>query len=112
MDPIRQQLDKILEAITDTRNALQQDIGAVSVGLGLLRTEHHKLEDRVKGTERKIEEIQPECTKLTTQMLELKDRVDLLEKHAEDSEGRIRGNVIRVVGLPEGIEAGNMVEYL
>ncbi|KAJ1162639.1 hypothetical protein NDU88_003107 [Pleurodeles waltl] len=59
MDPPMQlQLDVILAAIVDTKTALQQDIGAVLVRLGLLRAEDHKLVDSVKGIESGLKELQ------------------------------------------------------
>ncbi|KAJ1210398.1 hypothetical protein NDU88_005762 [Pleurodeles waltl] len=44
---IQVEFDRILVAITDTKAALQQDIGVVSPGLGLLRAEHRKLVEKV-----------------------------------------------------------------
>ncbi|KAJ1136604.1 hypothetical protein NDU88_003019 [Pleurodeles waltl] len=53
-------LHKVLAAIADTTQALQQDISAVLVGLGLLRAEHHKLAERVKTVKTTVEEIKAE----------------------------------------------------
>ncbi|KAJ1146435.1 hypothetical protein NDU88_012711 [Pleurodeles waltl] len=45
--------------IVDTKTALQQDIGAISVGLGLLRAEHRKSVERVQEMECGLAAIQP-----------------------------------------------------
>lgn len=65
---MHQQLVRILQAITDTREALHQDIATVSVGLGLLRAEHSKLMDRVKQAETSLATMEPEQRSLTEQM--------------------------------------------
>ncbi|KAJ1100744.1 hypothetical protein NDU88_005825 [Pleurodeles waltl] len=49
---------------------------------------------------------------LQLQVSHLADRVDRLERRAEDTEGRNRRKNICIVRLPEGIEGSNTVEFL
>lgn len=66
------------------------------MGLGLLREEHKKLSERVKETESKVAELVPTQKALEQQMGALIDRVCLLERRAEDADGRKRRINIRV----------------
>ncbi|KAJ1130812.1 hypothetical protein NDU88_009159 [Pleurodeles waltl] len=50
-------LQKILEAIEDSKKTLRQEIRKVSVELAPLRTDHWKLTDRVKNTEEDLKEL-------------------------------------------------------
>ncbi|KAJ1157231.1 hypothetical protein NDU88_009946 [Pleurodeles waltl] len=50
-------LHKILEVIEDPKNTLRQEIGKVSTGLGLLRTDHRKLVERVDNAEEELNEM-------------------------------------------------------
>ncbi|KAJ1126911.1 hypothetical protein NDU88_005317 [Pleurodeles waltl] len=56
-DSIHLPLDKVLAAVADTKQGLQQDISAVSVGLGLLWAEHLKLAEKVTRMEDAVGEI-------------------------------------------------------
>ena len=61
-------LDKILQAITDTRDTLQLQIGTVSTELGLPRADHRNLVDRVKTTEDAVDILKPEQQILLTKV--------------------------------------------
>ncbi|KAJ1173775.1 hypothetical protein NDU88_005601 [Pleurodeles waltl] len=87
---------------------LQQEIGAVSVRLGLLRAEYNKLVDRVKGVESGLEELRLSQPDLARQVDTLSDKVHTLEHRAE---GRNRRDNIRIVGLPEGTGGNDKVTY-
>lgn len=108
----QQQMHQILQAIADSKTALQSDIAQVSLNLGLLRADHGKLSDRVKQLESTIEEHEPTWKQTEVRMDDINNRLQTLERRAEDAEGRNRRNNIRVVGLPEGIEGTDMVAYL
>ena len=105
-------LDKILLAITDTKTALQTQIGTVATELGLLRADHQKLNEKVKVTESSLEEIKPEHDTLQLQVRALTARVQVLENREEDAEVRSHRSNIRIVGLPEKEEGDDMVGYL
>ncbi|KAJ1120145.1 hypothetical protein NDU88_008320 [Pleurodeles waltl] len=109
---IQAQFDQILATMADTKRAMQQDIGVVSVGLGLLRAEHRKLAEKMMEVEKVVKDMQPTQQELKKQMGELDERVLKLEWRAEDTEGCNRRNNVRVVGLPEGTEQSDMVTYL
>lgn len=108
----QQQGDQILKAITDSCDALQQDIAHVAQGLGLLRAYHAKLADRVKQAEASLETLEPAKITLENQMMDVQRRLHTLERKEEDAEGRNRRNNIRIVGLPEGTECNDMMGYL
>ncbi|KAJ1099851.1 hypothetical protein NDU88_004946 [Pleurodeles waltl] len=80
--------------------------------LSHLRTDHHKLVDWVQATETTLEELQPMHWALRVQVTHLSERVQVLESHAEDGEGRSRRNNIQIVGMPEGVEGTDAVTYL
>ncbi|KAJ1198623.1 hypothetical protein NDU88_002462 [Pleurodeles waltl] len=80
-------IQALLAAIADTKTALQQDIGVVSVGLGLLRAEHRKLAEKMMKMEKVVEDMQPTHQDLKKQMGELDIRVLRLEQRAKDAEG-------------------------
>ncbi|KAJ1203987.1 hypothetical protein NDU88_007768 [Pleurodeles waltl] len=56
---IQAQFDRILAAIADTKTVLQQEIGVVSAGLGLLRAEHRELAENIAEVEKEVEDMQP-----------------------------------------------------
>lgn len=109
---LMQQVNQILRALTDTKEALQQDIAQVSLGLRLLWADHVKLVDRVKSTEVALEVLEPAQKAIDVKMGEVTRRLRVLERRAEDAEGRNRRNNIRVVGLPEGIAGTSIIDYL
>ncbi|KAJ1208876.1 hypothetical protein NDU88_004259 [Pleurodeles waltl] len=90
--PVQDTLLKILEASEDSKNTLRQEIGKVSVELGLLRTDHRKLVGRVDNVEDWLTEMGTSHQAPQTQLAQLTDRVQRLENRAEDTEGRSRRN--------------------
>ncbi|KAJ1157589.1 hypothetical protein NDU88_010294 [Pleurodeles waltl] len=80
---IQAQFDRILAAIADTKTSLQQDIGVVSVGLGLLQAEHRKLVEKMREVEKVVEDMQLAQQDLMKQMGELDERVLKLERRAK-----------------------------
>ncbi|KAJ1126104.1 hypothetical protein NDU88_004513 [Pleurodeles waltl] len=104
--------DMVLATIADMKAALQQDISAVSVGLGLLRAEHHKLAARVKDVESGSEEVLPAHINFARQVATLTRRVCLLEYRAEGAKGCSQRNNVCIVGLPEGTEGSHILSYL
>ncbi|KAJ1117505.1 hypothetical protein NDU88_005704 [Pleurodeles waltl] len=101
---MQSQFVKLLAAVVNTKTALQQDIGAISMGLGLLHAEHRKLSERVQETECDIADIHPAQEVLKHQVAALSDPVRRLEYSAEDAEGCKRCNNVCVVGLLEEVE--------
>ncbi|KAJ1166402.1 hypothetical protein NDU88_006806 [Pleurodeles waltl] len=49
---------------------------------------------------------------LRVQVTFLSERVQVLERRAEDAEGHSRRNNIQIVGMPEGVEGADAVAYL
>ncbi|KAJ1186642.1 hypothetical protein NDU88_003423 [Pleurodeles waltl] len=54
---VQDTLQKILEAIEDSKNTLRQEIGKVSAEQGLLRKDHRKLVERVDNAEEELNEM-------------------------------------------------------
>ncbi|KAJ1083645.1 hypothetical protein NDU88_003800 [Pleurodeles waltl] len=77
---VHSHLDIVLPAIADTKQALQQDISAVSVGLGLLREKHHELVKMVKIVQNTVKEIKLDEANLTHNLCDLTERVKVLEQ--------------------------------
>ena len=94
-------LDKILHAIADTKKTLQLQIVTVETELGLLRTDHLNLAERVKSNEEAIVELKPADQALQLIVDALTNRVLVLENRAEDGEGKSRRNTVQIVGMPE-----------
>ncbi|KAJ1202345.1 hypothetical protein NDU88_006145 [Pleurodeles waltl] len=92
-------LNRILRATEDTKLTLSQEIGKVSSELSHLRSDHHKLADRVTTTETSLEELQPAHRALWAQVTGLSEQVQILERRVEDVEGRSRRNNIWIVGM-------------
>ncbi|KAJ1198933.1 hypothetical protein NDU88_002771 [Pleurodeles waltl] len=101
---MQSKFDKILAAIVGTKAALQQDVGAVSVGLELLHAEHRKLAQRVQETEHELEDMRPAQEAVMQKVAALTDRINIREYCTEDVEGRNRQNNVCIVGLPKGTE--------
>ncbi|KAJ1114891.1 hypothetical protein NDU88_003121 [Pleurodeles waltl] len=105
-------LQKILEAIEDSKNSLQEEIWKVSTERGLLRTDHQKLVERVDNAEKELNEMDTSHRAQQTQLGHLTDRVQRMEHRAGDAEGHSRRNNFQIVGLLEGVEGSDIVAYL
>ncbi|KAJ1139982.1 hypothetical protein NDU88_006343 [Pleurodeles waltl] len=77
-------LNKILGATEDSKLTLQQDIGKVAAELGMLRADHQKLSDKVSEVESVVTNLQPSHQALKLQVSHLAERVDCLQRRAED----------------------------
>ena len=110
--PPEDKLDRILAAIESSRISMETKISSIAHDVNILRDDHRKLTEKVKQTEQSITTLKPQVTDNTTQMHDLLDRVRFLEGRAEDAEGRARRSNIRVVGLPEGAEGSNTVQFM
>ncbi|KAJ1185361.1 hypothetical protein NDU88_002154 [Pleurodeles waltl] len=86
--------------------------GKVSAELSHLRTDHHKLSDRVKDAEEVLEDLQPAHQALKSQIVKRTEWIKKLEHRAEDAEGRSRRNNMRIVGLQVNTEGPDAVTYL
>ena len=105
-------LADIMQAIKASREALESKIDTLATDMGLLRDDHRKLTERVASTEKEITGMSPELKLLRSQMNEVENKVRVLEGRAEDAENRSRRNNIRLIGVPENTEKGNMIHFL
>ncbi|KAJ1164655.1 hypothetical protein NDU88_005089 [Pleurodeles waltl] len=105
-------LDSILQIVQSSREALESKIDTLTVDLTLLREDHRQLTDRVVTNEKSLEQLAPNCQKLTKNMSESTSRIKTLETRAEDAENRAPRSNLRLVGLPERAVAKNMEAFL
>ena len=112
LPPPEDKLDRILAAIESSRISMESKISSVAHDVNILRDDHRKLTEKVKQTEQSISILRPEVTDNTTQTHDLLDRVRFLEGRAEDAEGRARRSNIRVVGMPEGAEGKDAIQFM
>ncbi|KAJ1125487.1 hypothetical protein NDU88_003916 [Pleurodeles waltl] len=80
-------LDKIPGATEESKTILQREIGQVSVELSLLGADHQELTDRVRCAETTLTDMTPVQQEIHATVVQLTDRVLLLEHRAEDAEG-------------------------
>ncbi|KAJ1211708.1 hypothetical protein NDU88_007064 [Pleurodeles waltl] len=104
--------NRILVAMEDTKLILSQEIGKVSAELGHLCTDHHKVSHRVKDTEAVRKDLQPAHQAIKSCISQLTERIQKFEHRAEDAVGHSRRNNVCIVGVPEGVEAPDVVTYL
>ena len=111
-DALQLHLDKVLEAIKTTREALEHKIDSVVIDVGLLRADHKKVAEKVETNKLLLADIQPKVGDNTENIAKLTEKMEVLERKMEDLEGRDRRSNIRVIGLPEGTEDSDMVKFL
>ena len=98
------QFERILTAIQDTKAALEAKIDTVALDVGVLRVEHGKLADRVREVESVTTKWSPELVEIQQNIRALSDNVEVLQRRAEEAEGRSRRNNVRFMGFAEGSE--------
>ena len=111
-DALQLHLDKVLEAIKTTREALENKIDSVVIDVGLLRADHKKIAEKVDINKLLLADIQPKVGDNTENIARLTEKMEVLEKRMEDLEGRDRRSNIRIIGIPEGTEESDMVKFL
>ncbi|KAJ1157098.1 hypothetical protein NDU88_009813 [Pleurodeles waltl] len=74
------------------------------IDLGIMQEERNKLKARVATHETTIAELHPIETTTHAQIKNLRQEVELLQCKVDGSEGCLRLNDIRMVGLPERID--------
>ncbi|KAJ1188479.1 hypothetical protein NDU88_005240 [Pleurodeles waltl] len=99
------QYEKLLQAVLDTKLALEVKIDSVVQEVNLLQVDHHKLADSVARNEPCLTTVQPALRDLQTQVMQLTTPVSSLQRRAEDVEGRLRRNTICFLGFLKCAEA-------
>ena len=97
-------LQDIMRAIKDVKHVLENKIDSTAIEVTLIRTNLHKITDRVKATEDSVSTLTTTVDNLGKNMKHLQKRVDLMASQLDDSEGRSRRNNIRIIGVPEKAE--------
>ena len=106
--------EAILNAIKESREAVERRVEEVRVDVSLLRQDLRGVADRVTEAESRISTAEDEITKLQSQVNQLLKTSAILEDRAEDAENRSRRNNLRLVGIPEGIDTpdlSQLIEY-
>ncbi|KAJ1140948.1 hypothetical protein NDU88_007285 [Pleurodeles waltl] len=89
---------ELLQAIQDSRQALESKIETVAIEVNFLRTDLLKVFDKVCIVEGSIEQLQTEVATLKMQMAATETRSGALEARVEDSEGPPRCSNIWFLG--------------
>ncbi|KAJ1123046.1 hypothetical protein NDU88_001519 [Pleurodeles waltl] len=105
-------LDIILQEIKDSRQAIENRLGSITVELNILKDDQTKLSDRLKQTESTLAEILPTHNKNKTAIERLQQQVEVLQEKTEDVEGCSRRNNVRIITLPEGKEGKDPTRYI
>ena len=106
------QFEKILNAIKETKCALEAKIDTVALDVGLLRADHKKLTDRVTEVESTNAAMRPTVQQLQKEVKEMSVDILALRRRAEEAEGFSRRSNVRFVGFPEGAEGANTDIFL
>ena len=104
--------DVILNAIKESKEAVERKVEEVRVDVSLLRQDLRGVADRVTEAETRISTAEDEITKLRSQVNQLLKSSAVLEDRAEDAENRSRRNNLRLVGIPEGIDTLDMAQTI
>lgn len=101
----------ILEAIADSKSSVEGKIDTLTIECGLIRQDMDKIRGRLTETEQRISTVEDVAASTAQSVVELQQQVKTLMARSEDAENRLRRNNVRVVGLPEGEEGANPVEF-
>ena len=91
---------------------MESKISSLAHDFNIMHEEHGKLKERVKSTENLLAELKPVTTANEGAQQDLQERVCFLESRAENAEGQTRISNIRVVGVPERVDAKDAVAFL
>ncbi|KAJ1190611.1 hypothetical protein NDU88_007349 [Pleurodeles waltl] len=89
-------MEKVLQAILDTKTSLEGKIDTVVAEVNTLRMEQRKLTERVATTEITLKLTQPDITDLKQRLQQQETEILRLNKRAEEAEGRSRRNTLRM----------------
>ncbi|KAJ1195760.1 hypothetical protein NDU88_005028 [Pleurodeles waltl] len=106
------QMEKVLQAILDTKTSLEGKIDTVVAEVNILRMEHRKLANRVTTTETTLNTAQPDIADMKLRLQHQKSEILRLHKCADEAEGRSRRNNVRFLGFPEKIELPNAESFI
>ncbi|XP_069083657.1 uncharacterized protein [Pleurodeles waltl] len=105
-------LHDILQAITASKVILKTKIDSLVTDMGLLKDDHRQLVEQATMAESDPAEIPPTLSTMMEKLAVRDTRVRTLETRPEGAENRWPHNNIRVVGLPEHVKGGHMLNYL
>ena len=97
-------LQDIMTAIKDVKHVLENKIDSTAIEVTLIRTNLHKITDRVKATEESVLTLTSTTDRLGKHVKQLQTKMDQMAAQLDDHEGRSRRNNIRITGVPEKAE--------
>ncbi|KAJ1120070.1 hypothetical protein NDU88_008253 [Pleurodeles waltl] len=83
-------MEKVLQAILDTKTSLEGKIDTVVAEVNTLRMEQRKLTERVATTEIILKSTKPDITDLKQRLQQQETEIIRLNKRADEAEGRSR----------------------
>ncbi|KAJ1140068.1 hypothetical protein NDU88_006429 [Pleurodeles waltl] len=105
-------LDTILKEIRDSRQAIENKLGMITMEINIIKDDQTKLSDRLKQRESTVAEILLTHNDNKNAIERLQQQMEILQERVEDAEGRSRRNNIHIIGLPEGKEGSNPTRYI
>lgn len=99
-------------AITTCQTTPTTKIDHVQTETALIRRDMDKFRDRVTEVERRVSNTEDVLRDHHADIQALKLKVKNLEARAEDADNHNRRNNLQVLGLPEGAEGDNTVEFM
>ncbi|KAJ1143241.1 hypothetical protein NDU88_009552 [Pleurodeles waltl] len=112
LDTVTGKLDVVLAAIERFCISLELKIDTVVTDLTLLYDDHQKRSDKVRCAEQAVANLQLQTSDLQSHLATLQEKVGSLEERKENAERRSKGNKIRVVGHPEGVQGSKGETYI
>ncbi|KAJ1172441.1 hypothetical protein NDU88_004288 [Pleurodeles waltl] len=100
-------LDTILKEIRDSRKAMENRLGMITMEINIMKDDQAKLSDRLKQTESTVAEILPTHNDNKNAMERLQQQMEILQERVVDAEGCSQRNNIHIIGLPEGKEGSD-----
>lgn len=87
-------LDLILQEVSNSRKAIEQQVSAIATGLTILKADHSKLADTVRSNKLHLAELMPQHKTHMEQIEHLRRQLSDLQDRVDDTEGRARRNYV------------------
>ncbi|KAJ1174587.1 hypothetical protein NDU88_006407 [Pleurodeles waltl] len=104
--------NKVLQAIQDSKMAMEAQLGTIQMETGLLRADHTKLVDRMDDAESTLTKMIPTLASMQDQLKTLQTAVRELKARAKDAEGISQNNIVHFLGFPKESESPSMELFL
>lgn len=102
----------IMEALRKMHAEFSKKFQDVMTGISGIQTEIQNQNARITEAEERIGKTEDDVNAINTTIKMLQEKRDKLEAKVEDQENRARRNNLRLIGLPEKAEGGDMCAFL